>query len=401
VQHILVRTARRNDPNQVDWFVNGGGHDFNHNYGHGAVDALPAVNLSPLWGGLAPEMMVGSGTISVGVPLPASTSTFTTNTVNIPQNIRIENVEVVLDATRVSELAIVSPSGTRSILANRGGTSQTTYNNWMSSSTAHWDEFSQGNWRIEVNNKSSTAGTFNSWQLRIYGTPIDSAAPNLTTNFEFETQQRLVLDFDENVAPSLTASDLIIENLTTSQTIPIGNLSLQWDHATNNAYVTFLNQPNGILPDGNYRLTIPGGSVTDIWNNAMGVHEYTFFVKAGDATRDGTVNGLDFNILAANFGQSPRTFSQGDFNYDGIVNGLDFNILAAAFGTSLPPSLGRPGVAPPAEGPGGGMLRWGTGGTGSSIGGLSARSSPALPFSDTPVKGLFDLPGDAPMESLF
>jgi hypothetical protein len=53
------------------------------------------------------------------------------------------------------------------------------------------------------------------------------------------------------------------------------------------------------------------------------------------------VNLADFNILASNFGHSPRTFSQGDFNYDGIVNLADFNLLASRFGTSL----GAPGAA--------------------------------------------------------
>jgi len=47
------------------------------------------------------------------------------------------------------------------------------------------------------------------------------------------------------------------------------------------------------------------------------------------------VNLSDFNTLAANFGQRPRTFSQGDFNYDGTVNLSDFNLLAARFGTVL------------------------------------------------------------------
>ena len=56
---------------------------------------------------------------------------------------------------------------------------------------------------------------------------------------------------------------------------------------------------------------------------------------AGDATRDRAVNLSDFNVLAANFGQSNRTFSQGDFNYDGAVNLSDFNILAPRFGQVL------------------------------------------------------------------
>ena len=47
---------------------------------------------------------------------------------------------------------------------------------------------------------------------------------------------------------------------------------------------------------------------------------------------------FDFNVIAANFGQTGRTFSQGNFNYDpaGNVNLDDFNLLASRFGTILP-----------------------------------------------------------------
>jgi hypothetical protein len=54
----------------------------------------------------------------------------------------------------------------------------------------------------------------------------------------------------------------------------------------------------------------------------------------GDANIDGTVNLEDFNALAANFGQSNRTWTTGDFNYDGLTNLADFNILATHFGVS-------------------------------------------------------------------
>ncbi len=61
------------------------------------------------------------------------------------------------------------------------------------------------------------------------------------------------------------------------------------------------------------------------------------------------MNLSDFNVLASNFGQSGRDFSQGDFNYDGLVNLADFNILAARFGqqvahaTAGPPAGKLPG----------------------------------------------------------
>jgi hypothetical protein len=54
----------------------------------------------------------------------------------------------------------------------------------------------------------------------------------------------------------------------------------------------------------------------------------------GDANLDNAVNLADFNLLAANFGQSGRTWVQGDFTGDGMVNLLDFNRLAGQFGVS-------------------------------------------------------------------
>jgi hypothetical protein len=46
---------------------------------------------------------------------------------------------------------------------------------------------------------------------------------------------------------------------------------------------------------------------------------------------NGTVNGIDFGILAANFNKGVSRWDQGDFNYDSIVNGVDFGALAANF----------------------------------------------------------------------
>jgi hypothetical protein len=70
-----------------------------------------------------------------------------------------------------------------------------------------------------------------------------------------------------------------------------------------------------------------------------------FFFLMGDADHSGTVNLNDFNILAANFGQSPRDFTQGDFDYSGNVNLSDFNILAGRFGTALVPATSAPGTS--------------------------------------------------------
>ena len=61
----------------------------------------------------------------------------------------------------------------------------------------------------------------------------------------------------------------------------------------------------------------------------------------GDLNRDGTVNGLDLNILAGEFNQTDATGPHlpGDINNDGVVNGLDLNILAGEFNASVAAGL--------------------------------------------------------------
>jgi hypothetical protein len=56
----------------------------------------------------------------------------------------------------------------------------------------------------------------------------------------------------------------------------------------------------------------------------------------GDATLDGTVDSIDFNILSSNFGISNPTWTDGDFTGDGLVDSVDFNIFASNFGQTEP-----------------------------------------------------------------
>jgi hypothetical protein len=165
----------------------------------------------------------------------------------------------------------------------------------------------------------------------------DTTAPIVTEGwFEFEQQQAMLLRFSENVAPSLTSTDLQLLNLTSSQTIPAASMAVVYPGGTAPAVVTFPGLPGRVLPDGNYRLTLPSGSVSDLSGNLMGSSfAFDFHVLGGDANRDRRVNLIDFNILAGHFGQAGRTFSQGNFNYDDAVDLIDFNILASRFGGAL------------------------------------------------------------------
>jgi hypothetical protein len=56
------------------------------------------------------------------------------------------------------------------------------------------------------------------------------------------------------------------------------------------------------------------------------------YTLLGDANLDGTVNGSDFSILAANFGLGYTNWDQGNFLFTPTINGADFAALAHNFG---------------------------------------------------------------------
>ena len=59
-------------------------------------------------------------------------------------------------------------------------------------------------------------------------------------------------------------------------------------------------------------------------------------------TRAAPWTSRDFNRLAANVGATGARWDDGDFNYDGVVDLLDFNCLAANFGQSASGSVVTP-----------------------------------------------------------
>jgi subtilisin family serine protease len=169
----------------------------------------------------------------------------------------------------------------------------------------------------------------------------DVAAPKvLASSFDFASAQSLGFSFNEDVSGSLSLADLVVTNLTTNQPVDTSGFTLAYNAGTNIA--TF--SVNGILDDGNYRATLAAAGVTDpsgnlLDGNGNGVggddHNLAYFFLQGDANHDRAVDLLDFNTLAANFGQSSRDFTQGDFNYSSNVDLIDFNILSQRFGNTL------------------------------------------------------------------
>ena len=179
------------------------------------------------------------------------------------------------------------------------------------------------------------------WKLLTCGKVPDDVAPIVNTSeFAYDSvRQSIRFAFSENVSASLSVNDLLLENLSTEQTIPSGNISLSYNAGTNVATFTFPGYAYGALPNGNYRATLLAAGVTDASGNRLATNlELNFFFVQGDADHNGVINFDDYALIDAGFNAGRTGFSNGDFNYDGVVKFDDYAIIDQAFVSQNRPS---------------------------------------------------------------
>lgn len=178
---------------------------------------------------------------------------------------------------------------------------------------------------------------------------VDNTPPQVSsTGFVYQSSpQSVKFVFSEDVSASLDPSQLAVTR--DGSVDAVGANNVVWDGNTNTAYFELA----GPLADDSYHAVLDGNLVTDAAGNPLGgTVPVDFFYLLADASRDGTVDTTDFNILAASFGQSGKLWNDGDFNYDGVVDTTDFNILAGRFGASVPVAASaRIASAAPARSP--------------------------------------------------
>jgi titin len=157
-------------------------------------------------------------------------------------------------------------------------------------------------------------------------------------NFEFESNHTLRVKFDQNVAASLTSSDLQLTDLVTGRLVTgaffLTSVASSGTTQITTATWTFFN--TNLLRDGAYRAYIPTASVTNADGDQLASSVLLgFHVLAGDLNRDHVVNFDDLLMMAQNYGQRGRTFSQGNIDYsgDGAVTFDDLLLLAQRYGT--------------------------------------------------------------------
>ncbi len=192
VEHIIANSARKNDAGDSSWNVNGAGHDVSHKYGFGVIDASAAVDLAETWVNVEPVINYQSGLIDIADrQIPDNSAPGITETTQVPDSIKIEHVEVIVDIDHSYrgdlEIILTSPAGTQSILSEKHEDNGNDWNNWMFTSVHHWDEDSFGEWTLSIEDQGNgDTGTLLDWELNIYGTELntDRDGDGLTNNDE-------------------------------------------------------------------------------------------------------------------------------------------------------------------------------------------------------------------------
>jgi hypothetical protein len=186
--------------------------------------------------------------------------------------------------------------------------------------------------------------------------PADTEAPKLTnllvdghipSTATYTPALHLSMVFSENVAG---VDDGDFEVVSTTLGVLDGQVfDVAYDPASHNAIMTF----SFPLPDGNYTLNIKNGAFGDAFGNPLdgdndgiggGAAAIPFYVFAGDTQmafdgtpkRDRTIDFVDYQIMARNFGMTNPSASDGDVNYDGQVDNADFEFIRSHFGQTLP-----------------------------------------------------------------
>jgi subtilisin family serine protease len=175
VTYILAHTARKVDPEDINWSTNGAGLQFNPNYGFGLVDAYSAVTMAKNFQNLPSLQTTQDYTYEQELAIADNDSNGISFTIEVTQDISIEYVNLWLDIDHTYlgdlEITLTSPSGTVSKLSYVSSQfNNENLNNWRFGSVQFMDESSRGTWKVTIRDLvEQDTGTFKKATLRIYG----------------------------------------------------------------------------------------------------------------------------------------------------------------------------------------------------------------------------------------
>jgi len=173
---------------------------------------------------------------------------------------------------------------------------------------------SNSNYRVWQTSGPANSGTY--LQTNVQAGVGGWETIEIALTFNIASGTTLTGSYDVYLSRDASSSLGALSRTLIADNVPVHSLS---ERTLQQLFIS--NQPNGAL------------DVTTYWDNVSLTVGASLPSINGDATLDGRVNTLDFNILAGKFGQTAVLWTDGDFNYDGIINSLDMNLLVANYGS--------------------------------------------------------------------
>lgn len=201
VKAIIAKSARKNDPSNINWDTNSAGIDYNYNYGFGAVDAQAAVNVAKFWTSYPTQITESwptSGNQTVNTTIDdvgnqvSSSINVSGSSINQIEFVEVElnmdhndwgNVEVILErngsTTTSSILAVAHPCINSSFTAVVNCTKSN--DSFTFGVAKHFEEDPDATWTLKIrdaeaanaisnsNTTDGESGTFISWRIKFYG----------------------------------------------------------------------------------------------------------------------------------------------------------------------------------------------------------------------------------------
>ncbi len=178
VQAILIRSAKKFNPDEPGWKTNAAGLHFNNDYGAGLIDVTAAVNLAATWTNLGTQTSEVSSRLNLNLSIPNNSSAGRVVQFGLPtSNLVTEHVTIKVSIAHTArgdmEISLTSPSGTVSQLAAVRGDTNDDYDDYTFSTVQNWGENSSGNWTLKIADRRSgantTGGTLRGAELTVFG----------------------------------------------------------------------------------------------------------------------------------------------------------------------------------------------------------------------------------------
>jgi hypothetical protein len=167
---ILAQSARKNDPGNAEWTVNGGLFNINHNYGFGVADANAAVTLARTWVNVGAEVTFPTATATVNTAIPDNNATGISSAATVPAGTSGTKVSVAVNVahTYIGDLQVTLSHGSQTwTLHNNTGSSADNILTTYTPSPAATGSLT-GLWTLKVvDSVAEDVGTLTSWSVTV------------------------------------------------------------------------------------------------------------------------------------------------------------------------------------------------------------------------------------------